>query len=341
MDNLKSDFDLRAVLRCRLAGRLSTRLFFERLSLLLLLLLVGSKAAADVRNSPLPSVELVPSFAIADFDGDNRPDLARIEAERIDSFYTDYWIHLQLSAAGVQSIRIVAPSGGLLVAAYDVNNGNHFIDLVLTTAWSRKPIAILINDGRGRFSRVEPKAFPEIFANSDANWASSPLRRPARATFRRSRRRGSACNRRTCHRSAGTLIQRCFRIWISFPVLPPSRTQTAHHRPQFGTSGRFCPSADLWPLPVAVGLSGKAIFLARRSFERHIFFRVGKSRGPAPSGTSPKRRRSGNEGVRIVSESSHILVVEDDCHSVVPSGRYLSLRGLTPGLRKQGARPWI
>lgn len=142
--------------------------------MLLLLLLVGSKAAADVRNSPLPSVELVPSFTIADFDGDNRPDIASVQPERIDSFLTDYWIHLQLSASGTQSIQIVAPSGGLLVAAQDVNNGNHFIDLVLTTAWSRQPVAILINDGRGRFSRVEPKAFPEVFANSKANWASTP-----------------------------------------------------------------------------------------------------------------------------------------------------------------------
>ena len=73
-------------------------------------------------------------FAIADFDGDLRPDLARVQTGRSDSSRTDYWIQLQLTASGRQSIEIVAPIGGLQIAARDVN-GDHAIDLVLTAAW--------------------------------------------------------------------------------------------------------------------------------------------------------------------------------------------------------------
>jgi hypothetical protein len=195
--------------------------------LLLLLALVGGKAAGDVRNSRLPSVELVPSFTIADFDGDNRPDIASVQQERINSFFTDYWIHLQLSAAGRQSIQIVAPSGGLLVAAQDVNNGNHFVDLVLTTAWSRQPVAILINDGRGRFSRVEPKAFPEVFANPTANWASTPDQatgasrtppQPAPKAWLEARNLSQI----RCHADA-TLFFKLDFIFSSFPIGNSSR----------------------------------------------------------------------------------------------------------------------
>jgi hypothetical protein len=165
------------VLRNKLTAK-SRRIYLLRfLSLLLLLGLAASRMAAqpgqDVQYTPV-GVGPGPSFAIADFDGDNRPDFASVDAERIDSFFANYWIHLQLSASGTQSIQIIAPSGGLLIAAQDVNNGNHFIDLVLTTAWSGQPVAILINDGQGRFSRVEPKAFPEVFTNSTTNWASTP-----------------------------------------------------------------------------------------------------------------------------------------------------------------------
>lgn len=82
MDNFRSGFDPRAILRCGLVEKLSTRaLLFEPLFLPTWLVPVEGKAAADVQNSPLPSVELGPSFTIADFDGDNRPDHVRVEAE--------------------------------------------------------------------------------------------------------------------------------------------------------------------------------------------------------------------------------------------------------------------
>jgi len=146
--------------------------------LLLLLGLVGSKARADVRGaagSPdqliVPAASLGPNgqFAIEDFDGDLRPDLASIQAGQSGTSHTDYWIQLQLSRAGRQFIRVVGPVGGLAIEARDVN-GDRAVDLVLVTAWHRQPVAILLNDGHGNFSRVEPTAFPEAFGEPGANW---------------------------------------------------------------------------------------------------------------------------------------------------------------------------
>jgi hypothetical protein len=134
----------------------------------------GTSAAASaiLQNTPAITVGRVFSFVVADFDGDRYPDLAAVEARRIDSSFTDYSIRLQLSASGRHAIQLLAPSGGLLIEARDVN-GDRAVDLVLSTAWLRQPVAIFLNDGHGSFSRVEPTALPGAFANTAANRASS------------------------------------------------------------------------------------------------------------------------------------------------------------------------
>lgn len=146
------------------------------LRLLILLSFFGlvegsASAKAVVQNPPASSVGQGLPFAVADFDGDFRFDLASIEAWPNDSGTTDYWIQLQLSATGRRSIRFVGAPGGLRLEARDVNK-DRAVDLVLVSAWSREPVAILLNDGRGGFSRVEPTAFPEAFTNLAATWSS-------------------------------------------------------------------------------------------------------------------------------------------------------------------------
>jgi len=134
--------------------------------------LAGSASAVDRPSGPaaLPGSGL--SFSIADFDGDSKPDLASVENGKSDLTRTDDLIHLQLSAAGRQTFQIVAPVGGLQIVARDVN-GDHTLDLVLTTTWLGQPVAILLNDGHGSFSREDPTAFPEVFSESEANCASN------------------------------------------------------------------------------------------------------------------------------------------------------------------------
>ena len=156
-----------------LSGSVPPRYSIRSVFLLVFLGLVGGSAAARtaIQNAPIVSPGPGPQFAIADFDGDLHPDLASVLGGQSGSGATAYWIQFQLSAAGRQSIRLVAPSGGLQIEARDVN-GDHAVDLILFTAWFRQPVAILLNDGHGRFSRVEPSAFPRAFRESEANWVS-------------------------------------------------------------------------------------------------------------------------------------------------------------------------
>jgi len=129
----------------------------------------SAAAIVGIRDSPATLFGPGPQFAIADFDGDVHPDLASIDAMVDGSGVTDYWIQLQLSAAGPQSIRLAGPAGGLLIEARDVN-GDDAVDLVLATAWLRQPVAILLNNGHVGFLRVQPTAFPGAFAGSRADW---------------------------------------------------------------------------------------------------------------------------------------------------------------------------
>jgi hypothetical protein len=150
-----------------------TRLICRSLCLLFFAgLLAGTVPAAEVPSahagSPGPNL----SFSVADFDGDSRPDLASVQYGTSDSPRAAYLIQLQLSAAGQQSFQILAPIGGLQIVARDVN-GDHALDLVLTSAWLRQPVAILLNDGHGNFSRVEPEVYPEAFRESGTGWNCS------------------------------------------------------------------------------------------------------------------------------------------------------------------------
>jgi hypothetical protein len=158
---------------------------FRFLALLLFLAVAGGSASAklDVGNASatLPVTASLSArsagsdspFALADFDGDLQPDLASVQAGANNQDKTDYRIQLELSTAGRESIRLVAPSGGLEIEARDVN-GDHAIDLVVSTAGNGRPVAIFLNDGHGTFSRAEPAAFPGAFGESKTNWAAAP-----------------------------------------------------------------------------------------------------------------------------------------------------------------------
>src|ERR1700733_1741441 len=132
-----------------------------------LILLAGTiaGAAAASADAPRPSAVSI------------GPGLVGVESGPNGISRTNYWLQLQLSAAGRQTILLVAPSGGLQIAARDVN-GDPIPDLILTTSWLRQPVAIFINDGHGNFTRVAPDAFPEVFREPPSNWDSSSDRIP-------------------------------------------------------------------------------------------------------------------------------------------------------------------
>jgi hypothetical protein len=111
--------------------------------------------------------------ALADFDGDIRPDSASVQPASEDFGATTYWIRVQLSKVGLSFIRLDGPAGGLWIQARDVN-GDHAIDLVLSTAWQGAPVAVLLNDGHGNFSRAEGSKFPGAFTRSEYPFLAAP-----------------------------------------------------------------------------------------------------------------------------------------------------------------------
>ena len=148
------------------------------LQFLALFLLVGfvvSRVAAagpDVPLVPIASLGAGPSFAFADFDSDKHFDLANVEVGQLGSESTTYSIQLHLTASRRRIIKVIAPPGGLAIEARDVN-GDNVVDLVLTTAWSKRPVAVFLNHGHGRFSRAKPDRFPGAFCGPRGNWGSS------------------------------------------------------------------------------------------------------------------------------------------------------------------------
>jgi hypothetical protein len=211
----------------------AARIRFLWFSLLLLLVSAGNSIAKGgaIQNGAAASAGPGLTVAIADFDGDHRLDLASIQTARDSCGGGAYWIQFQLSTAGRQSIQLVAPPGGLRIEARDVN-GDHAVDLVFTTAWFRQPVAILLNDGHGSFSRAEPTAFPGVFSETKTNWASGRRVSPAAVGLPPpSRARADKAEKDPLHQrsSAGLVLS----------SVPPFPADTF----LFSTAGRAPPSA--------------------------------------------------------------------------------------------------
>src|SRR5271157_2674682 len=123
--------------------------------------LLGVNAAEAVQRTSGGAAGFSPRFAIGDFDGDRKPDVATVQVVRDAALDSVYSIRLQLSAGEESAIGIAGPRGGLELVARDVN-GDDAIDLVVTTAMDSHFVAVLLNDGHGKFTLAKPGAFPSI-----------------------------------------------------------------------------------------------------------------------------------------------------------------------------------
>ena len=143
--------------------------------LLLLGLSAGGPGADDQKpHAQSPAVKSLGQsfgarlpFAAADLDGDHRPDVANVETDGHSAGDVDYRIQLKLSSTGNRSIQVRGPFGGLAIEARDVN-GDNAVDLVVSSAYFGRPVAVLLNDGHGSFSRAAPSDFPAAFSSSKA-----------------------------------------------------------------------------------------------------------------------------------------------------------------------------
>lgn len=100
-------------------------------------------------------------FAIADFDGDLRPDLAMIRVTRYGAPQTEYSLELKFSTGTRAPIGLIGPAGGLEVYPQDVN-GDQIADLVITSVMDAEFVAILLNDGKGNFTQVDRANYPHV-----------------------------------------------------------------------------------------------------------------------------------------------------------------------------------
>lgn len=111
-------------------------------------------------------------FAIADFDGDWKPDLAEVETSDLRRFGSGYSVRLHFSASADVSFLVTAPTGGIRLAARDVN-GDNLPDLVVSSILDQHVVAVLLNQGHGQFSRAEPAFFLTLVADPDVFLRSS------------------------------------------------------------------------------------------------------------------------------------------------------------------------
>src|ERR1700724_1405099 len=151
--------------------------FAEMRTVAMLLLLVCASIIAvcfetvtPARNCPRHEAGIVPLVAIEDFDGDSRPDIAIVSEGRGGTADNHYRIRFQLSSGESQNIDLTAPVGGLDLSSRDVN-GDDFLDVVVTTAGTNRPVAVLVNNGAGTFTASDPAAFPGAFRKSNNFWS--------------------------------------------------------------------------------------------------------------------------------------------------------------------------
>jgi hypothetical protein len=138
--------------------------------LLIALASVGRGAPTNSKSSQGLGTQILPPVAIADFDGDRKPDIAMVQAGELSSSVVRYWIRFQLSAAAnPQDVGITASVGGLQITPRDVN-GDNILDLVVTTSWLNEPVVVLLNDGHGKFTVSDPTVFPAAMWRVDASW---------------------------------------------------------------------------------------------------------------------------------------------------------------------------
>jgi len=79
-------------------------------------MLFGRNAEEAVHRTSGGAGGFARGFAIADFDGDQKPGLATVQIERDPAGGTRYSIRLQLSAGEESAIGITGPQGGLGVS---------------------------------------------------------------------------------------------------------------------------------------------------------------------------------------------------------------------------------
>jgi hypothetical protein len=113
--------------------------------------------------------------AVADFDGDQLPDVASgTNLGRTTHGYA-YRVDLDLTKnleATSLSVFSIEPNG-LEIKAVDVD-GDHDLDLVISSRLLREPIGVWINDGHGNFIAGDSSRYVSAFNDTESSVNSAP-----------------------------------------------------------------------------------------------------------------------------------------------------------------------
>ena len=87
---------------------------------------------------------------------------------------TQYSIRFQLTAGISQVFGVTAPSGGLQIVARDLN-GDNALDVLVTTSLQHEQVAVLLNDGHGKFRLADASDFPAAIQENGRRWNSGTI----------------------------------------------------------------------------------------------------------------------------------------------------------------------
>jgi len=162
--------------RFRLQARVIPRTVFACLCAFAALCLVsGPSWALPNLNSPVWPRPLNVGSAIADLDGDQIPDVA--SGTNLGRTAQGYFYRIDLDLthnSQVKAFNIYSNEpNGLDVRAIDVD-GDHDLDLVITSRILQQPIGIWLNDGEGNFTRGDEDQYAGAFRRTNASLGSTP-----------------------------------------------------------------------------------------------------------------------------------------------------------------------
>lgn len=146
-------------------------------------------AAALGHRGPAASVAqfsfiLHSSPGVGDFDGDNRADIAFARPQgRVNGAYR-YQVEVRLSAQPGATFDVDSGAvGGLRITTRDVD-GDHDLDLVITTTFGGLRVGVWINDGHGQFTQGVAESYPlSIWQEPDQRWEAPERPNPPSVTF--------------------------------------------------------------------------------------------------------------------------------------------------------------
>lgn len=93
-----------------------------------------------------------PALAVADFDGDNRPDGAVLLKPASSPGLGDFQVELHFTNNNNATIQFQSPESNVTVAALDIDHDGD-IDIVIEQSLTHKALQVYINDGQGNFEK--------------------------------------------------------------------------------------------------------------------------------------------------------------------------------------------